>query len=92
MLRPSHRYMARDGLTIVIFGDEHHSEVRGLAGLGRGRGIAALATSAFAVRHPRAGVPEASASSPKPLSEDEFASFVQRCARRCWQAVARYAS
>jgi len=37
--------LARQGLTIVIYGDSHHSEVRGLLGWAGGRGIATLDAS-----------------------------------------------
>jgi 4-hydroxy-3-methylbut-2-enyl diphosphate reductase len=39
--------MARQGLTIVIYGDSHHSEVRGLLGWAGVRGIATLDASAL---------------------------------------------
>ncbi len=38
--------MAREGLTIVIFGDSRHSEVRGVLGWTGGRGVATLDASA----------------------------------------------
>jgi 4-hydroxy-3-methylbut-2-en-1-yl diphosphate reductase len=37
--------MAQEGLTIVIFGDAHHTEVRGLLGWARGKGIATIEPS-----------------------------------------------
>ncbi len=40
--------MAREGLTIVIFGDSHHSEVRGVLGWAEGRGVATLDASVLA--------------------------------------------
>lgn len=39
--------LARQGLTIVIYGDSHHSEVRGLLGWAGVRGIATLDASAL---------------------------------------------
>ena len=56
--------MARDGLTIVIYGDSHHSEVRGLLGWAQGSGIAALDASSLPPS-PRCPRRRRSASSPR---------------------------
>ncbi len=68
--------MAHDGLTIVIFGDEHHIEVRGLLGWAgvnslATRDAAALAAPTASHLRPRLGV-----ISQTTQREDEFADFV----------------
>jgi 4-hydroxy-3-methylbut-2-enyl diphosphate reductase len=70
--------MARDGFTIVIFGDSAHTEVRGLLGWAGDRGIATLDASAL----------ESSRTPPVPagvgiISQttqrvEEFTAFAQR--------------
>ena len=70
--------MAHDGLTIVIFGDAHHSEVRGLLGWTDGKGVATLDADALSVPGASpcpAGIGVISQTTQR---EDDFSSFVQR--------------
>lgn len=69
--------MAHEGLTIVIFGDEHHSEVRGLLGWAGANGIATrdastLSASTFGSHPTRIGI-----ISQTTQREEEFTSFVE---------------
>ena len=70
--------LARQGLTIVIYGDSHHSEVRGLLGWAGGRGIATLDAAVLEPSHTPpvpAGVGIISQTTQR---LEEFTAFAQR--------------
>jgi len=70
--------LARQGLTIVIYGDSHHSEVRGLLGWAGGRGIATRDAAVLEPSHTPpvpAGVGIISQTTQR---VEEFTAFAQR--------------
>lgn len=69
--------MAHDGLTIVIFGDEHHTEVRGLLGWAGEKGFATRDAASLSAIGTPAALTRVGIISQTTQREDEFASFVQ---------------
>lgn len=70
--------MANEGLTIVIFGDSQHSEVRGLLGWSGCRGIATLDASALTRDLPNASLAKIGIIAQTTQRVEDFASFVQQ--------------
>jgi 4-hydroxy-3-methylbut-2-enyl diphosphate reductase len=70
--------MARQGLTIVIYGDSHHSEVRGLLGWAGVRGIATLDASALEPSRTPPAPAGVGIISQTTQRVEEFTAFAQR--------------
>ena len=70
--------MSRKGLTIVIFGDSHHSEVRGLLGWTGGCGIAALDPASVSAAPMSCGPEGVGIISQTTQRLEDFTAFAQR--------------
>ncbi len=74
--------MAHEGLTIVIFGDAHHTEVRGLLGWAGEKGIAALDASTLQDRYPSFEGAQVGIISQTTQRVEDFSVFVQHACDR----------
>ncbi len=70
--------MAYEGLTIVIFGDSEHTEVRGLLGWTEGRGIATTDASSLSVDDPSSIPAAVGIIAQTTQRAEDFALFVQQ--------------
>lgn len=70
--------MAQDGLTIVIYGDSQHSEVRGLLGWAREKGVASLDPCTLPFIGDSSASQKVGIISQTTQRAESFASFVQQ--------------